>query len=496
VDIDSTAIAQASRRLPTDARLLCADSLDVFSVNSLPCYHGEGIDLASVAGVISNPPWGAELCQSPAELRAAGYQLAQGQFDSYDLFVEMCLKAVPVDAILAFIIPDSVFFPEHKPLRTLLLERTQLHLVARLGEGFFHDVYRGTAVVVCQKRKPQLSRNVQCFRLHKDLRDQVLDNQVPLRVAKDREVHLVPQKCFSEDSEKRFIIDVSRDDLTFFAKIDAHRSNWTEWLVSGRGVELSKTGTVVFCPTCSTARPEPRDKDSIACEACGTRYTPGKADRKRIIRRSRTAPRGWKNLIVGEDVDRYTCRSSRIIEADVPGINYKTPETFQGTKLLVRKTGIGLKAAIDDTGAFTNQVVFHYRCRSNNTPSFFLDYVLGVLCSRVMLAYHLKRTGENEWRSHPYVTQKTIAELPVPVVSEGTWGWKQARAIADAAARRRSQMTTSTAEDLHIDSLVAGIYGLSQQGCDWVLGVLNEAQSLEAITTLRAAGTELKPFRI
>lgn len=496
IDVDNSAIQNAARSLPKSTKLICADALQPLGGLDVNQAWKRLIPTSHISGVISNPPWGADLRQTPATLRRAGYELAQGQFDSYDLFVELCLKVVPDRAILAFIIPDSLFLPEHKPLRKLLLERTQLHLVARLGEGFFDDVYRGTAVVVCEKIKPKLSKSVQCFRLRKEIRDQVFDNKLTLAKAKKLEAHLVPQKNFVKDPESRFTIDVSSDDQSYFQKIDRYRSDWAQWLISGRGVELSKSGSVILCPKCSTARPEPRQSKDITCDECGNVFALKKAKRISIIGKSATVPRGWRRLIVGEDVDRYTCSSTRIIKANVPGINYKTPSTFEGTKLLVRKTGVGIKAAIDDSGALTNQVVFHYRQQPSKSPSFFLDYVLGVLCSRVMLAYHLKRTGDNEWRSHPYVTQKTIAELPVPVISEGQWQWNQAKAIADAVAKRRSGHSNGTVDDLHIDSLVAGMYGLNKQGCSWVLGVLNEAQSLRAITTMRANATELKPVRI
>jgi hypothetical protein len=494
VDIDVDALAKAAIRLPFDITLRQADALQPESNRDVEASWSR-LFRTPITGVISNPPWGAELRQSPTELRAAGYKLAQGQFDSYDLFVELCLRIVPERAVLAFIVPDSLFFPEHQPLRKLLLERTQLHLVARLGEGFFGDVYRGTAVVVCEKRNPQLSRTVECFRLRKELRDQVFDKKLSMQCAKEKEVHLIPQELFDKDADKRFLIDVSTEDLAFFQKIHSYRSRWVDWLMSGRGVELSKSGAVVLCPICSTARPEPRDPSRLKCEACGANFGSVDAKRKRIIKKSATAPLGWRRLIVGEDVDRYRCVSSRIIEADVAGINYKTPETFEGRKLLVRKTGVGIKAAIDDSGAFTNQVVFHYRPKSS-TPAFFLDYALGVLCSRVMLAYHLKHTGENEWRSHPYVTQKTIAELPVPVVSDGSWQWRQARAIADAASTRRHEKQDDPSADLYIDRLVAGLYGLNKQGCAWVSDVLNKAQSLEAITTMRADAAELRPVKV
>jgi hypothetical protein len=162
--------------------------------------------------------------------------------------------------------------------------------------------------------------------------------------------------------------------------------------------------------------------------------------------------------------------------------------------LLVRKTGVGLKAAIDESGALTNQVVFHFvEHQGIPVPEFLLDYMLGILCSRVLLAYHLRRSGENEWRSHPYVTPKMLMSLPVPPFKEGTWHWRQARAIADAARARQGadQSSDVMTLDLNVERLVAGMYDISEEQIEWVANVLDEAQALEPIRSLRISDPSL-----
>ena len=46
-----------------------------------------------------------------------------------------------------------------------------------------------------------------------------------------------------------------------------------------------------------------------------------------------------------------------------------------------------------------------------------LEYVLGVLNSRVMLYYFLRKTGEIEWRSFPRWTLTRVTDLPVRAVN-------------------------------------------------------------------------------
>ena len=110
---------------------------------------------ASPSALIANPPWGADIARNARELAAAGYELATGQYDSYKLFVERLVHTwLEPGTPAAFILPDSIFLPEHEPLRALLIERSTLRLVARLGEGFFPGIYRGASVIVLSVGPP------------------------------------------------------------------------------------------------------------------------------------------------------------------------------------------------------------------------------------------------------------------------------------------------------------------------------------------------------
>lgn len=189
---------------------------------------------------------------------------------------------------------------------------------------------------------------------------------------------------------------------------------------------------------------------------------------------------------VAGDVDRYCAFPSRAIRLNVEGINYKNLETYFKRRLLVRKTGVGLKASITTEHCMTNQVVFHYSDSDRNaTPEFYLSYVLGVFSSRVMFAYHLRTNGENEWRSHPYLTQKIINRLPIPLPIEGQASWKQARAIAEEVDNVGLDGHISEARDQRIEGLVAGLFGLTGADMPWVHNVISSAQELEPMRTLQ-----------
>jgi adenine-specific DNA-methyltransferase len=473
-DIDEAAVSIAQMRLP-HARLQARDALDSHPFDGRP------------DAIILNPPWGARLSHSPLELRSAGFELARGQFDSYDVFVERSLELLPRGGIAAIILPDSVFNPEHRQLRRLLVERTCLQLIARLGEGFFPAVYRGTVVMVVVKAPPPPGHTVRCTRLRPADRRAVLRGEITLASAARRLSHEVAQATFADSALVRFDIDVrERDRRAIHAMESANPMNWREWLGSGRGVELSKHGKVVLCPRCGAAAPAPR-RQQLRCTPCDFSFEVESARHTQIVQ-----PIGvpdtdgdWRPLIAGEDVRRFRATASRLLKVGVPGIVYKSASGFAAPKLLVRKTGVGLTCAVDDSGSYTTQVVFHYVPRHPHTASFLLDYLAGVLNSRVMLSYYLQTRGESEWRSHPYVTQRLIEELPVPAPLPGTWWEAQAREIAAQAKLLRATAKSDLAAELQLERLVIGLYGLGPRDWKWVLRVVADAQPLVGIKELR-----------
>jgi adenine-specific DNA-methyltransferase len=439
--------------------------------------------------VIMNPPWGAVHGLDTAAATRKGLKLAVGQYDTYDLFCELVVQLLRPEERFVFILPDSIFLPEHERLRQLLLSHSELSLIARLGEGIFPGVYRGCVVLAGVRRTPRSDHRVECLRVTKSERAQ-LSSKTDFERCRKQLSHFVLQDRFAKDRASRFDIDVREQDEAV-AKILSTGGGWTEPLWSSRGVEISKSGKVLICETCGAARPLPKQQRPT-CLSCGSLLHEDSL--LHVIARSRPNGGSWAPFIAGEDVCRYDVQPSRWIRTEVDGLNYKTALPTPEPRLLVRKTGIGLNAAVTTAKAYSNQVVFEYGLRGSKQFDFnYLHYVLGVLCSRVLFAFHLRRTGELEWRSHPYVTQKTLADLPIPQPRRNSQQWQQAAAIADVVGRK----LRTGGHEIEVEALVGGLYGLSTSDMRWSLDVIDSAADLEAMRNLRLAPTlEIVPITV
>jgi len=475
-DIDSEASNAAQKRLEERASIRTGDMLRSSFLSSSTSER-------KIGAVISNPPWGADLLHSADQLRGLGYTLATGQFDSWSLFVEMSLQAMQKNGLAVFILPDAIFSSEHAATRKLIAKHYTIELIARLGEGIFKGIYRGTTVLLVKKTRPSSDHQVEVFRLPKPQRDAVLSGGLSLDDVRKIERHNISQGRFLADKGCRWDIDVRTSEQTILNKIEALGGAWTDFFVSGRGVEISKRGRVKKCRSCGHVVPSPTRPREVTCQGCGSVAASENMLSESVVQTADTKLAGFVPFVVGEDIGRYTLSCSRQIRLDVPGINYKNAKTYSQERLLVRKTGVGLKATVTKHPAASNQVVFHYTPK-NPEHGFLLHYALGVLSSRIMFAYHLRKSGENEWRSHPYVTPKSLKELPIPLPSPGSQMWRQAEAISERVQAHLKSGGKDRNLDLEIEGLVAGLYGLNHSDLAWVKEVICGAQDLEPMRAL------------
>ena len=500
VDIDKHAldftykrITGLSSKLKSIApRLQVLNTNALFPFNSATSHQGwtrvkrkfhtiSGFDI-----IIANPPWGADISEHRHKLCPSEFSLFRGQFDSSDLFLESAIANLRSGGYLAFIVPDSLFSQEREPLRKLLLKKTEIRFIGRLGEKFFCNINRACAVIICKKDSRKSKRKVQCLRLTQKARRQILSGELGFALAEKKLSYFVDLSRFQKNYACLFNIDLSPKEENIILTMSSVGSTLRDHLVSTRGVELSKKGKVYQCSSCAKWAPYPAS-NVMTCRHCGISLSREHVLTTSII--SRKEQPGHQPILVGESVSRYSVSRSYWIDTGKYGISYKDASIFQPAKLLVRKTGVGLSVAIDYSQALTNQVVYILRTiKENNVP---LEFYLGLLASRAVYFYIAKTHGETEWRSHPYLTQKQLMEIPVPSLdSLSKRHCQQVKSIVRTLQKYvYLEEPPSIDDEAYIERMVAEIYGLTPQDYEAIFRTITDAQDLIPIRVLRTINT-------
>jgi hypothetical protein len=421
-DIDKKALTLCKKRFPlklhneVNLQLINTNALKPFDLNSLVGGWNDifrqvdvekGFDL-----LIANPPWGADITDYKDDLKLSDFKTIQGQFDSFELFMELAIKIVKPNGFFAFIVPDSILNNGKSVLRETLIEQTQIKLIARLGEKIFPGINRACVVIICKNTPYQTENFVDCFRLSSKDRTSILSGQLSFLAAESANIHQVPQGRFKNNTYQRFDIDIKENETDVLEKFKKYGKPLGEEVSITRGMELGSSGMICQCESCGTWFPL-SEKKMFTCSSCSNEFNPKKTNSKCII--SPIYSPGSVPYISGSDMKRYICKPSKWVTLGIKGINYKPNIVYEGAKILIRKTGVGITAALDYSNSYTNQVV--YILRSKKGKDYNLEFFIGLINSRAYFFYLMKTFGEHEWKSHPYLTQTHIHNLPLPDLS-------------------------------------------------------------------------------
>ena len=409
IDVDKEVVSRGAE----GKNLVCNDSILPKNVKkSTDKYWIE--KLGRIQAIIANPPWSSEKIYSREQLSEAGFNLIKGQYDSYVLFVELAYKIIVEGGYFAFILPDSLFDSQNISLREFLVKNTEIRIIARLGEKIFNEVNRATTVIICKKAVPRDACKTKCFRLTTDDRRAFLNGENSLYHYYTEGFHEVSQRRFSQNDNFLFDIDTREEEEILISKIKGSGIDWKDLFLFGRGVEISKAGKVVYCPYCGMAqgyKKKQLEDGKKNCSFCDKSIPVTSETTQSVV--SKKKIQNSVSLCVGENLKRYKIEKGGYILKNVPGINYKDKKLYEPPKILVRKTGLGIYAAVDYSGGMTSQTVYILKKKKEDKDKTPLEYYLAMLNSRVVYYYYLKTYGENEWKSHPYLTKEIIFSLPI-----------------------------------------------------------------------------------
>ncbi|AHM76350.1 N-6 DNA methylase [Yersinia hibernica] len=487
VDIDKKAIKKAESNIPDIFKGIIDNALCPMGLTRQVGWGIINKNLKIKDGydfIIANPPWGADITNYKKLIEEGCYELYSGQSDTSDLFLELSLDILKKDGLLAFIVPDSIFYQDRAKLRKVLLDKTNILFIGRFGEKIFKDINRGCAIIICHKSTPNNKHEVECFRLPVDAKNNILKGFDSLSAAESRYKHKVLQERFYSTSDYLFNLDIDISLEKTYSRIARHKNRFGELVHNYRGIELSKKGKVVRCFNCNKWSPLPKN-NILFCKFCHSSSEVSSLNTDVIIHKF--PEKNCKPLIVGENINRYKISYEFCIAEGKNGINYKKDEIYIGDKILVRKTGIGISASIDYTSSLTNQVVYIFKLKKTAASHISIELLLAILNSRAIFFFVAMSNGEIEWKSHPYVTQKQVLDIPIPDLTLLDRNLiVKINSMNETIRKTLSSGFEITKDiDIEIERVVAEIYGLTVDDYNSIYSAIDKSQELISVKALK-----------
>nr|MDK2851494.1 adenine-specific DNA-methyltransferase [Candidatus Cloacimonadota bacterium] len=355
----------------------------------------EGFDI-----VIGNPPW-IQSSVLPIEYKEQYkklYVLAKGQYDIFCLFIEKSLSLLSKQGSIVFITPNRFITNiEYTSYRYFLLSSTTIKQVIDLGDGVFSDVNMPSAILICTNEDNRSN----CLSFSLGINDK-------LKFKRQSDIISIENHVFPLFGDEMY--------TPVLAKINSMSVQLKDLLHNARGVEIGKKSSAI------SERMEP----------------------------------GSVPLLRGEDIDRYRIKKQVYLRTNIEGINYKSPQIYEGEKILIRKTGTGVAATIDYEFRYVLQVVYVFKLRNGIDCSH--EFVLAILNSTLLGFWYHNTYGEKGRKTFPHLTQGKVKTFPIPK------NYSSAKALFTSMVK---EILSSTNEmdrmslESQIDLMVYKLYELS-----------------------------------
>ena len=308
----------------------------------------EGFEEIMKAGgfdcVIGNPPWGAEFNAEVKKYLVMVYPEVPSKIkDSYLYFVLCAIsKFTMLNGQFSFIIPNTWLLINHASKFRKYILKYEVINISDYGDGVFEGVTAESSVLV----------------LRKNLKTKQICN-----VRRWRKGHLIIEKNISKS------IWLKNEPYRIILEQDDRKS---------RIIEKLKKTSETFSDSCEIIW-------GIKPYQVGHGKPPQtKADlRKRIYHSSEKIDSGWKPLLVGSNIDRYSITfQKKPLEYIKYGewLMYPSNESkILNPKILLRQTSTNLKAVFDDNQYYCQNSVFIITSKIYN-----LKFLLALFNSKLL----------------------------------------------------------------------------------------------------------------
>lgn len=406
--------------------------------------------------VVGNPPY-LFIRDIPLENRKSIEKMPletnKGQYDYYQLFIEIGIKILNERGLLGYIVPDSLLaLSNRKLIRGYIYHSTKIKEICYLGLGFKEPVV-SNVIIILQKESKQEERLNNTILIKKTLKRDQLESQ------------LIQNNIGKWDYN--FLINLTQRDINILERLKSNFPNLLDLMndsqykiLISRGVELGKEGEIIYCEVCHRSLPLP--KGNLICSKCGSSLNANKIENIIVDSISEDLENEYVPFVYS--LNRYIIRKYKYIKLGVEGINYKSYDLYKSKIVIRQLSQENMICAAYDENAFTPQSIYNIQIIQSPILEFNHYYLLGLLNSQ-LLSYYLIKSFSSYKTLFPRILIEKLKKLPIKVPKN-----KEEKKIAKKIIELVKDISVFIGKDIgsyvqsqkSLDALIFDLYNISE----------------------------------
>ena len=354
--------------------------------------------------VVGNPPY-LFIRDIPIKIRrvieSLEFKTNTGQYDYYQLFLELGIKLLNNKGYLGYIVPDSILALKNRQIiRKYICENTQIREIYYTGPKF-EDPIVSNIILLLEKNKDKLER---------------VRNKIKIKSNSQEEKHILQNKLINWDFN--FLIHLNDTDSSILDHLNKNFPKMKDLTVQAgfiiklsRGVELTKTGEVIFCENCGYYLPIP--KKSLICPKCNSLLNAEQIEKIIYNNLPNNDINDFKSFLAS--INRYNIKKKKYIDITKKGIDYKDLDIYEN-RIIVRQINQNnlICATYDKNLSLTSQSFYNLKIVKSPVQEFNHFYLLGLLNSKLLSYYFIKSFGSYK-KLFPRILIEKLKNLPIKV---------------------------------------------------------------------------------
>ena len=409
--------------------------------------------------VVGNPPY--------LFIRDISYQHRQlieqsnletniGQYDYYQIFIEISLNILKNHGLLGYIIPDSILaLSNRRVIRKFIYEHSNIKEISVVGSQF-EDPVVSNVVLILEKENDVNKRMDNIIKINKKKEEHQFNKELNQKLIKK--------------FDYKFLVYLNSTDVKILEHLNENFPKLGDLIIDNRfgiilsrGVELGKEGKIVYCHNCKKYLPFP--KKELICRDCNNLINIETLETIIHEEIPLKAEEEYRRFLYS--MNRYQINEIKYINVNKNGINYKDKEIYSDRIIIRQLNQNKLICATYGSNSYTTQSFYNLKIMKTELEEFNNYYLLGLINSRLLSYYYNKSFGSYK-KLFPRILIEKIRNLPIKV-PQTEFEKKISLEIVDLVKKMLMAPNFIIELEKQLNSLVFDLYNISEENGIYIL---------------------------